>query len=203
VIEIVFVCTGNICRSPMAEGLLRARMEAAGLDVAVSSAGLLFDGRPAEPNAVAALARMDIDISEHLARKITPEILAPADLVLAMEHRHVREVALADSGALSRTFTLPDLVVRAEAAPRHEGEAFAAWVSRLSSGRSTEELVRADPRLEVTDPMGGSKRVFRQNAGRLDELIGRLVTVLMPAIAEQEQTGAAAAPPTPTTTRSS
>ena len=175
---------------------MRARAEAAGIAVIVSSAGLLFDGRPAEPNAVDALARIGIDLTPHLARKVSPEILDVADLVLAMEHRHVREVALTDAHALSRTFTLPDFVARAEASPRGDTEPFGPWVARLSSGRSTEEILRADPRLEVADPMGGSKRVFRQNAARLDELVGRLVATIADATREAQPDEAL--PPTPT-----
>lgn len=83
--RVLVVCTGNVCRSPMAEGLLRARLARLGHG-SVESAGLAaLAGRPAEPHAVALLARRGIDISGHRARQLTPEQLAAAEVVLVME----------------------------------------------------------------------------------------------------------------------
>ncbi len=90
--RVLIVCVGNICRSPMAEGLLRARLGAAG-DDRVSSAGLgALEGRPADPKAVDLLARRGIDLSRHRARQLTPELLARYDLVLVMEEEHRRQI---------------------------------------------------------------------------------------------------------------
>ena len=201
----MFVCTGNICRSPMAEAILRARATDAGIDVSVSSAGLLFEGLPAERGAIAALERMGIEVSHHEARIIGPDILGPADLVLGMEHRHVREVVVTEGGDVERTFTLPEFVERAEAAGPRQHEDFGPWVAGLAAARTPSELMRADPRLEVIDPMGGSKRVFRQNAARIDELVRRLVAVTWPVSAPARQPadplpdpGDRPVPPTPT-----
>lgn len=81
--RVLTVCSGNICRSPMAEGLLRARL---GPARRVASAGLqAVVGRPADPEAVALLRERGIDISSHVARQLTPELLAEFDLVLVME----------------------------------------------------------------------------------------------------------------------
>lgn len=91
--RVLMVCTGNICRSPMAEGLLRARFEATGRGT-VSSAGLAaLVGRPAEPHAVALLAARGIDLSGHRARQLTPELVAAADVVLVMEEAQRLRVA--------------------------------------------------------------------------------------------------------------
>ena len=69
-IEVLLLCTGNICRSPMAEALLRHRAEQEGLDLTVSSAGILFDDRPATEEAVDAMARLGIDLSSHRSRVV-------------------------------------------------------------------------------------------------------------------------------------
>ena len=89
--DIIFVCTGNICRSPMAEGILRHRwMEMAGNDRTVSSMGVQgLDGSPATDLARQVCAENGIDISEHRSRPISGEELQTADLILCMEPGHV------------------------------------------------------------------------------------------------------------------
>jgi len=67
-VTVLFVCTGNICRSPMAEGLLRARLADRGVSAEVQSAGLTFDDREATREAIAVAARAGIDISNHRSR---------------------------------------------------------------------------------------------------------------------------------------
>ena len=90
---ILIVCTGNLCRSPMAEGLLRQRLAEAGLDsrYLVSSAGVwAVDGRPASGNAVAVMAERGIDISDHIAHTVTAGDMAEADLILVMGREHAQ-----------------------------------------------------------------------------------------------------------------
>ena len=89
--NILFVCTGNICRSPFAEGLLRKFVDQKGLkDVEVSSAGLLaLPGNSATPLAQqAAAVEFGVDLSEHQAKSVTEELLNLCDLVLVMEKSH-------------------------------------------------------------------------------------------------------------------
>ena len=85
------VCTGNICRSPMAERLLIHMLpEEFRTKVGITSAGTyaLHGNRAAEP-AVAAMAQMGIDLSDHRARQLTREIEQQADLLLGMERQHL------------------------------------------------------------------------------------------------------------------
>jgi protein-tyrosine phosphatase len=90
--RVLVVCVGNICRSPMAEALLRARL-GHGPRFDVSSAGVsALVGRPADESAVALMRERGIDISAHRARQLTPQLVAASDLVLVMETGHERAV---------------------------------------------------------------------------------------------------------------
>lgn len=89
--RILFVCTGNTCRSPMAEGLFRNLVEQKGLsdDYLCESAGLnAIDGVPVSDHAQEALSELDIDISDHRARQLTPEMLEEFDVFAVMTNRH-------------------------------------------------------------------------------------------------------------------
>ncbi len=81
---ILFVCTGNTCRSPMAEGFARAEWEQLGLDIKAESAGLSADEGGANPKSVAAMAEYSIDISAHRARQLTAELAERADIIYTM-----------------------------------------------------------------------------------------------------------------------
>jgi protein-tyrosine phosphatase len=88
---ILFVCTGNICRSPMAVGLLRQRLSQEGLasQFKVFSAGVwALDNHPASDKAIAVMAERGIDINDHIAHTITYDDIAEAELILVMSREH-------------------------------------------------------------------------------------------------------------------
>ncbi len=91
---ILFVCTGNTCRSPMAEALFRhaLQVESAPLrDFSVRSAGLAAAaGQPASANAVRALKNVGIDLSSHHSQPVTPDLVTHARAVFAMTSQHLR-----------------------------------------------------------------------------------------------------------------
>ena len=103
--RILVVCVGNICRSPMAEVLLRERLHDRG--VVVESAGLApLAGKPVDQAAAAVLANHGLEADGHCARKLTPELLASADLVLAMDQRQLAAIHAIAPEARGRTFLL-------------------------------------------------------------------------------------------------
>ncbi len=103
--NILFVCVGNICRSPSAEVMLRQAV--AGKDIRVSSAGLgaLVD-HGIDATAQELLLERGLDGAAHRARQISSAILASADLVLTMERKHVRRIADIAPEASGKTFLL-------------------------------------------------------------------------------------------------
>ncbi len=104
---ILFVCTGNICRSPMAEGLFRHLTARMGGKYRAFSAGLgAVDGAPASAHAVHALRELGIDISAQRSRALTADLVRAADLIFGMTHGHASAVALMYPEAASRTYVL-------------------------------------------------------------------------------------------------
>ncbi len=96
-LHVTFVCSGNICRSPMGEVVLRRLLEEAGIgptEVSVRSAATTAwqVGNPADPRAVFILRRRGYDGSAHVARQFDPEWFEHADLVLAADASHLREL---------------------------------------------------------------------------------------------------------------
>ncbi|MCB9741881.1 MAG: low molecular weight phosphotyrosine protein phosphatase [Alphaproteobacteria bacterium] len=91
--RLLMVCTGNICRSPMAEGLARHYAAQRGRALEVASASVLgLDGQPAHKLAVKVMKELGIDISAHRAQPVTPELVEEADYILVMELAHAAEL---------------------------------------------------------------------------------------------------------------
>ncbi len=87
--NILFVCTGNTCRSPMAEGIFRVKAEKAGLEARCLSRGVsVMYEAPASEKAVEAAKKYGADIGGCLSRQITPEILEESDRVYCMTESH-------------------------------------------------------------------------------------------------------------------
>jgi len=92
--SVLFVCTGNLCRSPMAEGMLKDRLEKKKkTGVHVSSAGTWgLDGENAAAHAIAVCRDRGIDISEHKARRVTDGMIREGDLIVVMEFDHFHAI---------------------------------------------------------------------------------------------------------------
>ena len=101
--SLVFICWGNICRSPMAEQVARSALTHAGLAdrVRVDSAGTSAEesGHRIDPRAAAVLAQHGYDVGDHRARRISADELADADLVIAMEPLHTDRLTRIGAGA--------------------------------------------------------------------------------------------------------
>ena len=110
---ILFVCTGNTCRSPMAQAIaqdLISKLPISGITTRAQSAGVMAGhGMPATPQAIEALARMDIRASPHASRLLTPELVAQADVIICMTASHLDAVRSMDPAANSKAIMLaPD-----------------------------------------------------------------------------------------------
>ena len=91
--QIITVCVGNICRSPLAEGLLKHYLQDRSNDFDISSAGVgALVGSPAADYSLELAEEHGLDISEHRARQLTPEMVLDSDLILVMESSHRQEI---------------------------------------------------------------------------------------------------------------
>lgn len=135
------VCTGNICRSPMAEVLLAHRLASRGAHARVESAGIAaLVGRPADPEARALMAERGLDLTRHRARQLTPDLVRAFELVLVMEagqQRSVEQLLSSARGRVHRLGKLGDFDV-----PDPYGQGRAAFGRALSLiDRGLDELV--------------------------------------------------------------
>lgn len=106
-LRIMFVCSGNICRSPMAAGLARHLLEQRGVPHAVISAGTLgINGRSAAAHAVAAMREINVEIDSHYSQGISPKLAEVADYVVVMAPRHERYLRQKVSGIGERIVRL-------------------------------------------------------------------------------------------------
>jgi protein-tyrosine phosphatase len=179
--SILVVCTGNVCRSPIAEGLLRDALARRFGDRApsVSSAGTAgWEGSEAMPESVRAALELGIDITAHRGRRLSTTMLLDADLVLCMAAEH-RDALIAEvPEAAGRTFTLKELVRLLEPLPQ-AGEGAAPWTlaPRVARAASAREANSDPPHLDedVADPLGQPLGAFRAVAWELEQWVSRLV----------------------------
>ena len=121
-VSILFVCLGNICRSPLAEGAFRAEAARLGLDVEADSAGTggWHAGEPPDRRAIAAAKRGGVDISGQRARKVTRADFDRFDHIVALDEENLADLeAIRPAGSRARLSLLLDHV------PGREGQAVA------------------------------------------------------------------------------
>lgn len=126
---ILFVCLGNICRSPLAEGAFRAAAEKAGLEAEADSAGTAdyHVGSPPDPRSIEEASKHGIDISGYAGRQLAVEDFDRFTHIFAMDHQNLANIdALRPEGSRAHVSLLMDLVPGREGAaiadPYHDGE---------------------------------------------------------------------------------
>jgi protein-tyrosine-phosphatase len=162
----------------MAEALLTDRLAALGTAAAVRSGGMLGDGEPPRPEAIAVMAGHGLDISGHRSRRVTAQDLEAADLTLAMARENLRHAVVTAPAVWPRAFTLRELVRRGGAiGPRRPEESLGAWLARAHHGRERAALLGDSPTDDVADPAGGPPQGYAETAEVLSGLLDQLVSL--------------------------
>jgi RpiB/LacA/LacB family sugar-phosphate isomerase len=158
---ILFVCTGNICRSPMAEGLFRHATRGRSDCRAISAGVGAMEGQPPSPHAVRALKELGIDISQQRSRMLTPDLVEQADYIFGMTHSHVDSVNLLFPQATEKMFLLREF------------------------DETLDEFEK-----DITDPIGGSYETYAYCRDQIEQGIFSMLSFIEQAAASQAAPGA-------------
>jgi protein-tyrosine phosphatase len=174
--RLLFVCTGNICRSPMAQAIAASLLARRGADVTVESAGLLSPGERAPHEVEAVLLRRELALPDHRSRRLESVLESPPDLVVAMAREHARAVVALRPDLFGRTFTLKEFVRRAgQENRRRPDERIDVYLARIQQGRKPWDHAGRHAEDDVADPIGRPRRVYERCAAEIEELVAALV----------------------------
>jgi protein-tyrosine phosphatase len=186
--KVIFVCTGNICRSPMAEQILEQRADKEKLPITVVSAGVMaMTGDPMTPQSADAMTKRGFTPTKHISQDLTPKLLEEADLVLTATLDHRSAIARMLPKASKYSFTIDEFArltsfLRADPEFQEEFKKKPKETRDQYLRRAIHEAVllrgmvptNLDPK-DVVDPYGESIEVYNQVAEHIDVMLEIIV----------------------------
>ena len=154
--NVLFVCTGNTCRSSMAEGILKFLLKENNIEnINVSSAGLsAFEGQRANEKAIDVLKNKGIDIKNHRSRQLTEEIIKTSDLILTMTDSHKKLITNILPEYLHKIYTLKE---------------YALKVNNES---------RDNANLDIDDPYGMDMKTYEETSNEITEQLVKIIKAI-------------------------
>ncbi len=187
--QMLFVCTGNTCRSPMAEAIFKQIVAEAGLDIEVKSAGVsAMKGMPISDYSAQILTRKGIQ-ANLTSSPVTEQSMLESELILAMTMNHKRHLIEKYPQAMDKIFTLKEYVEDNKEVQQlineHEQLISELQLKQALSQEITDqerthwlELERSLPNYDVMDPIGGSMKDYEYCAKEIEESLYKLVKKL-------------------------
>lgn len=177
--RVLFVCTANVCRSPLASALLAlAAHEREVPDVFAASAGFLEGGRPVHEHVAALLDQRGVDMSQKRSQKLNIETVEAADLILTMTSEHARGVVGRFPRTVDDVYTFRHFarLVR----PRGHNQSTSEWLNSMSED-TRRAYLGDDATLDIPDPIGQDFAVFEGLAGELQTAVSWIMDCAFPA----------------------
>jgi protein-tyrosine-phosphatase len=129
--------------------------------------------------AIETMAVDGFDLTPHRSRKVSPDLIRPADLVVTMAHQHVVDLALLAPDSWRKVFQLRDLVRRGDATTgRAPEQPLHAWLATVGAGRTRSGLVSGSLTDDIADPVGEGRGAYDQAKRTIDQLTTRLAALL-------------------------
>lgn len=187
--QILFICTGNTCRSPLAEGLLRVIAEKSGIDLDIRSAGVAAaEGMPISRHSSDILHEKGF-VEAISSQSVTEKLVRWADIILSMTVSHKRAVVQQYPEAVDKIFTLKEYVqddAETAALIKEKEELLSELHLKHALGQSISdkevarlmELEKSTPDFDISDPFGGSKSEYEQCAAEIETCLRKLVDKL-------------------------
>jgi protein-tyrosine-phosphatase len=187
--RILIVCTGNTCRSPMAEAMLKDLAARSGKPLDIRSAGIATaSGLPISPHAAATLRKRNLTLPGN-STALSADEVQWANLILTMTAGHKRVILQRFPETLSKIFTLKEYALRGDPVMDDVAEAerlYSEWQVRQALGQNLTaeergrlfELQRSIPDFDIADPFGGPLLQYEQCADEIEDILLTLVDKL-------------------------
>ena len=186
--SVLVVCTGNICRSPLAEQLLRARFGAAGMSVIVRSAGTsALEGSDMTDEAAALVRQYGGTGGGHIARQLTSDLVADADLVLTATREHRHAVVALHPRAARYAYSLTQFArlvdaVDLETLDRSGSDGLSALLDEVAATRGFAPPPEHPDLDDIADPYRLSQRVYDEAGRAIDAAVTTIVAGVTGAV---------------------